>query len=240
MLAAAAEKPNCEKDWDKAERERKRKHDDRTYSRQGKTIIIASIALAFNFIALGVAIGSAYISRKSSESANESVKTAHSSVEIAKRALDDSNKFKEIDLEPLIQVELPTEVDTDISKPLVAKFKNIGTHEFRIGTWHLFANKVDGYDFSLARKRDDETYENVHYENVLMPGESTTEYHDKPFININPEKYRIIFIAYSIAIKSPTGRIFSREYCKMYHYEFGAYRLVANPCPSYEDMREIK
>ncbi|GAD09186.1 hypothetical protein GFGA_1c1232 [Gluconobacter frateurii NBRC 103465] len=52
ILAAKAQKPEAEKSWDKAERDRKRVHDDRTFSRQGWAITVAGIAVAFNFIAL--------------------------------------------------------------------------------------------------------------------------------------------------------------------------------------------
>lgn len=52
ILAAIAKKPESEKSWDRAERDRKRLHDDRTYKRQGWAVGIAVVAVVFNFTAL--------------------------------------------------------------------------------------------------------------------------------------------------------------------------------------------
>ncbi|KXV20618.1 hypothetical protein [Gluconobacter japonicus] len=74
VLAAKSQKPEAEKSWDKAERDRKRLHDDRTFARQGWAITVAGIAVAFNFIAL-VGLGV--------QSWN-----AHNAVQIAERTLE--------------------------------------------------------------------------------------------------------------------------------------------------------
>lgn len=232
VLACKAQRPDTEKEWDKAERDRKRKHDDRTFSRQGWAIIVASIALAFNFIGLIVAITSSYTSR-------ESVRTAFKSVDIAQKSLNDSNKYHEIDLEPLVKISLPKSVDLDSSHMLNIDILNSGTHDLRFAEWHIFANRPKNYDFNINRQKDDAFYPNSSYQNVLMPGESTTIIVKKPFYINNENSFPYIFIAFTLGIKSPSGKIFAREVCRLYRLEDHVFH-EAGWCPSFEDMRLIK
>lgn len=232
VLAAAAEKPNCEKDWDKAERERKRKHDDRTYLRQGSAYNIARVALGLNFVAIMIAGGSALVARRSSE-------TAHDSVSIASQSLEDTNRYKEIDLEPLPSVVLPDRVEIGPTHPIIISVTNDGTHSFRISKWHVFANFSGSFDFDGHRHSDDKVYKESKYEIAVMPRETNTRSYANPVEYIKDGNTAPIFIAYSIGIKSPTGKIFSREFCKIYERKNDAYQMIPGDCSSYEDMREI-
>lgn len=209
VLAAKANETATEKDWDKAERERKKAHDNRTFKRQGWTAAIATVALAFNCVALGIAVYQGSRAKHSAAAAEASAQTAQEALQISQRG---RITFYASDTLPL-----------DLNKVPFGNFVNTG---------HSAIQSIRSSVFFLPESSKNITPESLENQfwkplNVEVNPSEREEvgivFPDKKYGEILPADRSDIKVYISIEYSDELNHKYKKRECSIYHFLNGAY-----------------